>query len=202
MAGPNFIFTPTVPQSSQTISSTQAPINSNFQAINELFSVNHVSFLDPVNFGKHTYVSFQLQDTPPDTTSTQMAIFAAASGGSYGIDLFYRYPDNGSILQLTSSTGGQSANAAVNGWSYLTTTLLMKWGTTTGLIAGSQVVNFPTAGIPAFSTQVYSFQFSPAYTLTTNLNPYPYVSAYTPTTFTFVNPGTAMTSIQWVAIGV
>lgn len=202
MAAPLYSYSANVPQGPQTISSTQTPILNNFQAINELLAVNHVSFLDPVNYGKHTYVSLPLQGSAPTTTSSEMAIFAAASTGQYGVDIFYRYPSDGTIVQLTG-TGGLSANAAVNGWSYLTDTLLMKWGQTTGLISGANTVSFPTAGgIPPFTTQVYSVQFSRLGSSTTNLNPYPYISAFTPTTFTFNNPGTVMADIQWLAIGV
>ena len=56
----SYTFSTNIPQSAQKISSTQAPIQSNFQAINELIDVNHVGFTDAVNFGKHTYLYVML----------------------------------------------------------------------------------------------------------------------------------------------
>lgn len=200
----SYTYTSNIPQSNQTISSTQAPICSNFQAINEALSANHVSFLDSINFGKHTYTSLQMQNSDPDTSLTQMAIYCKALASSTnGMELFYRYPNNGAVVQLTGSVGGTSANAATNGWSYLTSTLLMKWGTTTGIINGTNVITFPTAGgIPAFTSNVYSLQFNPSTNITSAVNPYPFLSATTTTTFTLTTFSTQITSVYWLAIGV
>jgi hypothetical protein len=197
----NYAYSVNVPQSSQKISATQAPIQSNFQAINELLNINHVGFYDPVNFGKHTYTSFPIQMSDPATTSTEMAVYAKSSTDANGIELFYRYPSNGTVVQLTA--GGSTSVSGNNGYSYLTTTLLLKWGIATINTTGATVVTFPVSGpIPAFTTSCYFVQFTPAgnYALS---NSGSYITNITTTTFTFNAPSGGMSStIYWIAMGV
>ncbi len=52
MAGPTYTYTSNVPQAATQFNLTQAPILSNFRAINELVAVNHVSFNTINDFGK------------------------------------------------------------------------------------------------------------------------------------------------------
>lgn len=201
MSSPTFTFSPNVPQAAQKISATQVPIMNNFQAINELISVNHVGFSDSVNFGKHNYTTFPAQGSDPATTSTEIALYSKAASTSNGIELFYRYPSNGTVVQL--SGGGSTGVSATDGASYLTSTILMKWGNATINATGSTVVTFPTSGgLPAFGTSVYSMSFAPSgnYTLSTDGG---YISNVTTTTFTFNAPSGGMsTTIYWSAIGI
>lgn len=201
MSSPTFTYTPNVPQAAQKISSTQLPIMNNFQAINELISVNHVGFSDSVNFGKHIYTSFPAQGSDPSTSSTEIALYSKTASTSNGIELYYRYPSNGTVVQL--SGGGSTGVSATNGASYLTSTLLMKWGNATINATGTTVVTFPTSGgLPAFGTSVYVINFAPSgnYTLS---NTGGWVSNITTTSFTFNAPAGGMsTTIYWSAMGI
>ena len=130
MASPQFVFNNAVPQASQKLATTQPPILSNFQAINELVNINHVSFSDVVNYGKHTFTTFPLQGSLPTTGADQMNLYAATATTANGIELFYQYPSGGSRVQLTgnpSSNGTGDASSA--GWAYLVGNIILKWGT-------------------------------------------------------------------------
>ena len=171
MASPQFPFNDAVPQSAQKISPTQSPILNNFQSINELINVNHVGFNDVINFGKHTVTTFPIQSILPTTGVGEMNIYAAATTTTNGLELFYQYPNNGARVQLTGS--GNSNYAYQSGYSYLTGTLLIKWGLATGLVTGTNTITFPTGGsYPAFSTSVTNVQFTAqtAYSIPTSGN--------------------------------
>lgn len=135
-----------VPQGNQQVNNTQQPINGNFQDIYSLLAVNHVPFNTVDTFGKHTFVSYVQQTDDPETSSTEMALYSKqVSNDPNGMELFYRYPNNGNIVQLTGvvassvPTGGNGASsggsfiATVNGpfsspvsgyWQYLSNGLL------------------------------------------------------------------------------
>lgn len=202
MSGPNFTFSTDIPQASQKISATQQPIDNNFSSINELFNVNHVGLYDPNNYGKHTYTSFPIQGSDATTTSTQMAIYAKSSTDANGAELFFRYPSNGTVLQLTG--GGVTGGSGGSGYSYITNSLLLKWGQASVNTTGSTVITFPTAGgIPAFTSGPQTINYTPAanYTMTASSA---WIDTLTTTTFTFHAPasGTFCNSIYWYAIGV
>ncbi len=205
MSNPIYTFTTHVPQSAQFISTTQRPIESNFQAINEWINVNHVGFSDADNYGKHTFLSFPSQNVNPSTTSTEMAIFCAPSTGANPYELYYRYPSNGSIVQLSGSGSGSSTSggAASNGYGYLTTTIFIKWGNATGIIQGSNTIVFPTGGgIPAFSETPYQIYYTPSQG-PGNYNQQAYISSSSSTQFTLQLPESgAFTSFYWMALGI
>ena len=151
MSGPINTYISNVPQASQYIRATQKPIQSNFLAISELLSVNHVGFNDAENFGKHNFTSLPSQSVTPTTLSSEMVVYCAPSTGYNPYELFYRYPSNGSVVQLTGTSN--SSSDITDGYAYIsgaqpTTNLraIMKWGLVTGLPSGSvtTTVNFPT----------------------------------------------------------
>ena len=200
MAFPQNTYIANTPQPTRKISQTQKPILDNFKAVDELIKVNHVSFNDAVNYGKHTTIIFPNQSGVPTTTSTQMSLYAAVASDPDGSEIFYTYPTQVTGIQLTG-LGGLGLNAT-NGYSYLAGGILMKWGLATGIITGANVITFPTGGgIPAFATSIFNVQYAPAvsYTLTP---PSAYISAQTLTTFTLNVPSTMSTSIYWFAIGI
>lgn len=195
-------YTANIPQSNQLIRATQAPILSNFLAINELLSVNHVGFSDSTNFGKHTFTSLVFQGSDPSTSSDEMALYSKTTTTTNGAEIFYRYPSNGTVVQLTGTTSGNGGLLNANGYSYLTSTLIMKWGQVSGIITGTNTITFPTGGgIPAFTTSVYSVQWSPnaSYTLSSSGG---YVTNITLTNFQIVASTTISSTIYWMAIGV
>lgn len=202
MSGPNYTFNANVPQAQQLIKVTQPSIESNFQAINELISVNHVNFSDPVNFGKHNFTSFPYQGSDPSTSSSEMALYSKSSTDANGGEIFYRYPNNGTVVQLTPVSGGSSGGQS-NGWVYLSSTVFMKWGTATGILSSTNnTITFPTGGgIPAFTQTPFVIFVSPAANYTFSTTGYNYVNTPTTTTFKYQTQSSYATSIYWMAIG-
>lgn len=134
---PNYTYTSDVPQSEQTIPETQGPILSNFQAINELIEVNHVGFTSVDNYGKHKYTSFTFQDSDPSTGPGEMAIYSKLTpSGPNTAEIFYRYPNNGSIVQLTNSVYGSGYSLLqTNGYAFISEGLRgICWGKAEGLL--------------------------------------------------------------------
>ena len=199
----SYTFSTNIPQSAQKISATQAPIMSNFQAINELINVDHVGFNDAVNYGKHNFTTFPVQGSDPTTLSGEMAIYSKATpSGPNAAEIFYRYPSDGTVVQLTGSTS--SGGAATNGYAYMSSTLFIMWGTATGIVNGSNTIVFPTtSGYPSFSSTPYQIYFSAATTYTNLTSTAPYISSSSTTQFTLQDNATNYaTSIYWLALGV
>lgn len=207
MPVPQYTYTDNTPQLSNKISSTQSKIQSNFQAINELFNVNHVDFNDVNedgtlrNAGKHKFLTLPFQGSVPVTSSSQMSIYSAATADGNGSEVFFTYPTATSGTPLTGL--GQPGLPATPGYGYLAGSVLMKWGTATGITTGANAILFPVSGsIPVF-TSVFIVQYTPAvnYSLPAPGSQGPYITSVTTTGFTFNAPTTISTSILWYAIG-
>jgi len=182
-----YTYISNVPQGNQQIKDTQEPIKDNFQDIYDLVGINHVQFNTANTFGSHTVVDYFVQATDPSTGANTMALYSKNVEGDANIsELFYRYPNDGAVVQLTgvpvsgvsiSSTnsptgsgGNQYNNLTTNsngiaGYQYLTNGLLMKWGGTTSYFpaasSGSAVFTFPTQnGIPAFTQTPFNMEWS------------------------------------------
>ncbi len=124
MAAPVYTYTPDTPQASNPMNETQPLILANFQAINELFSVNHVALNTPNDFGKHKFLSL-LETTAPGTTSTEIALYCQETPmGDHAAELFIEYPDganpggsiqisNESIVNPTGTYGTSNAEQIV-----------------------------------------------------------------------------------------
>jgi hypothetical protein len=174
-------YTPDVPQGNQQINNTQQPININFQDISELIGINHVNFNTANFFGEHSLLTYYQQSADPTTASNEIALYSKPTTGSQSAQLFYRYPNDGSVVQLTGqatttssgSGGAQYINANVNGqiyyvlgYQYLTNGLIMKWGLsqftpTTGTSPQTFTLPIPIYGtIPNFTTAIYNYQIS------------------------------------------
>src|SRR5882757_8859297 len=126
------IYTPDVPQGPQQINNTQSPININYQDIYALLDVNHVAF-NVDGFGKHKFVSYLQQSSDPDTAASEMALYSKPVAGDPNIlELFYRYPSNGEVFQLTpfmtSTTSQPVANNTSGGTFTIDNTILPNSG--------------------------------------------------------------------------
>jgi hypothetical protein len=192
-------YTSNIPQPGQSRAETQAPIEQNFQSINNFVNVNHVGFTNDTDYGKHNFTVFPVQSVAPTTNSTEMALYCAASTGPFGVDLWLRYPSDGMIVQFTGTSSGASAN----GFAYLSETVFMKWGHATGINPSSaNVIVFPTGGgIPAFTATPLSIYFCPSATYSAYSGS-TYITAPTNLQFTLqVGVPSFATSVYWMAIG-
>lgn len=201
MALPKYVYKNNIPQGPNRIPATQKPINSNFQAINEILNVNHVGFND-ANQGKHKYLTLPFQLSVPVTTSNQMSIYSATSTDGNSSEIFFTYPAATTGTPLTGLGHGSLPSA--EGWCYLAGSVLMKWGNATGITTGANVITFPVVvGTPVF-TSTFIAQFVPSvnYTIPAVGSAGPYITNITTTGFTLNAPTTISSSIYWYAIGV
>lgn len=105
----NYAYTVNTPQPSQQINSTQTPIYNNFQDISQFINVNHVGFNTADTFGTHNVVDYYAQSADPTTGTNEIALYAKPTNDAGGQELFYRYANNGQVVQLTpdsTSTAG------------------------------------------------------------------------------------------------
>lgn len=105
-----YIYTPDTPQGFQQINNTQGPVNFNFQDISTLMAVNHVPFNTANDFGKHNFITYYNQSSEPSTGPTDIAIFSENTGN--GLQLYYRYPNNGNIYALSSTSPQPAASTS------------------------------------------------------------------------------------------
>ena len=147
-------YTPSVPQAAQTISSTQAPIQSNFQAISDLVAVNHTPFGSNAALpGTHSVITFADQSgvspfPPNPLQSGQVNLYNSVVSSK--AQLYLQYP-TGSPIPITSGS-------AANGYAYLMNGTLMQWGSATFSGSGNVAVTFPVA----YSSTVYNIQLTPS----------------------------------------
>lgn len=206
------IYTADVPQGNQQINNTQQPINTNFQDIYNLLAINHVPFNTANTFGQHNYVSYIQQGSDPSTSSTELALYSkSVSNDPNLLELFYRYPSNGQVVQLTpfgTTSGGGTITSGgtftinnsllpnsgfgyvVSGfWQYLTNNTLVITGYISNYytqpISSPFTINFP-GGLPVMSGSVCpSFKNTPYCILLTANSGYssgnPLISAINPT---------------------
>jgi len=187
MPGPTYTFTADTPNSADPMNVTQPLILANFQAINELITVNHVGFNLPGTSGKHNSLTMQIQSSNPGTASTDIAFFPKVTGSPNPAELFYQYQNNGTVVQLTptsNSGGGGSASATSGtgtaaglpfGWCQFPSGIIMKWGTVAWTSTG--LYNLPTGGgVPQYTQSI-------AYVQATLLGPTSGASTSTPSNF-------------------
>jgi hypothetical protein len=112
-------YNPTVPQGNQQINNTQQPIETNFEDIATLLAVNHVPFNTANTFGEHNFVNYIFQSNDPSTASNEMALYSKTVDNDVNTaELFYRYPSNGKVIQLTGTSSGTPSNLSEGGYTF------------------------------------------------------------------------------------
>lgn len=181
----NTTYVTNVPLGNQQINNTQETIKDNFQDIYNLVGINHINFNTPNTFGTHNIVDYFSQTIDPSTADNEIAMYAKYVQNDSNIsELFYRYPNNGSVIQLTGqatntqtgigSGGGQVyltyGTPAQIGWQYLTNGMLMMWGltsnfspTTASGAATFGYLEYAPSGVPSFSATPFHMQFCMQY---------------------------------------
>ena len=172
-------YNPNIPLATDQLSQSQSDIEGNFQAIQTLIDVNHVDFSDGADMGKHWVINLPVQTGLPGSQ------FAAGEVGLYnqlptaqpttGVnELWINKQNSGGVVQipLTASilsTNGSPASFS-NGWTYLPSGILLKWGnqnmpsgSSTATSMGQTVVYPTSASIPVFN-RVFQILLSNIYT--------------------------------------
>jgi hypothetical protein len=131
-------FNPNIPQPSDTLSQSQMDILANFQAIAPLFDQ-----------GIQPFVILPEQGSAPATAIDEIALYSKDVSGTP--QLFMRQQSNGAEFNFTSSSGGD------NGWSYLPSGLLIKWGGAAINSTGASINFQAISGGPVYTTVFRSF---------------------------------------------
>ena len=112
-------YTPNVPLGTQQINNTQQPIQYNFSDIAQLLAVNHVPFNTADIFGNHTVIDCVTQRSDPSTESNEIALYSKnVTSDTNTPELFYRYPNNGNIVQLTGNITSSETITGPSGYMY------------------------------------------------------------------------------------
>jgi len=191
-----------IPQATDAISQSQSDILNNFAAIQTLIDVDHVDFANP-NQGQHNKVTFPVQGSAPMPTAGSIYLYNLASTLTSNNELFIAN-SSGSTTPITASQQVTSNN----GWTYLPSGVLMKWGKGTAT-AGVYTFVFPTGpSIPAFNG-IFSILVTTAYSNSSDGDGFVRLNAFTApwTQFTVYSSHRTTTgafgpvSFQYLAIG-
>lgn len=137
-----------IPLANDSFSKSQADLNGNFQSLGTSWPINHVAF-DITNTGKHTLVQLPtVQGSDPGTAAGEVALYTK-TGITTVPALFFQGQSNAAV----AAGGFTEAAASITGWTRLPSGILLKWGITANLNAGTPTpIVFPTgATIPAFA---------------------------------------------------
>ena len=143
-----------IPQPTDLLSQSQADILGNFQALQTLIDVNHVDFAS-ADQGKHKWVSLPIQGASPATAATEVALFSRTSAFTAIPELCIRFAGNSAVTEMTS------AELTPNGWTFLPSGVLLKWGGVAAPGPGLNTAAYPVAAtIPVFN-QVFIVLLQP-----------------------------------------
>lgn len=180
-----------VPQANQTLGTTQPLIRTNFSNIDAAFQVDHIGYTLPGQ-GKHAKVTFPVQGSAPVITIPDVALVSLLNAYTTHNELNF-INDAGGIVAFTAS------DKNINGWTYLPSGILLKWGLADAPANGTFPVTFPVGGtIPPFAA-IYSLQISPSNTAVAQIGPK--IVTFGTLNFQVFNPGSNGINVTYFAIG-
>ena len=141
-------YNPNIPQPVNNIANSQADLLANFTAMNTYLSVDHNSF-NTTNTGKHKQVTYLNQNGNAATPDGFIAFYNNTSALTGNPELF-KVNSFGSNLVQNKQFEFTGSGIASDGWSYLPSGLIIKWGVVN--LTGNTQITFPTgANIPPFT---------------------------------------------------
>lgn len=166
-------YTANTPQANDRISDTQDPILNNFINLPTLIEANHVGFDGSADEGKHKFVTLPVQAASPP-----VGAFSAGETGFYSFlnaittknEIYANVTHQATVRQVPASASFLSINSAPGnnseGWSYLPSGVLMRWGQGTG--NSVVTVTYATgAGVAPAFTEVFTVLVTPVWGATT-----------------------------------
>jgi hypothetical protein len=196
-----------VPLSGQTLGQTRVPIRTNFTVISDAFQIDHVAY-NAAGQGKHKWITFpvQVQATAQAAlTYPDIGLYSSLYATTGINELFFR--NSGNVVPDVPFT---ASAYAPNGFAYLPSGILLKWGTSGVNDNSTNNIPLNAAGTPLF-TSILSIQVSLLSNQTvypgtaTNMETaYPYNPAISVPVQTFRVRTVAINgarSISWFAIG-
>lgn len=180
-----------IPQASDTKKNSQPAFLENFKCINDLLGVDHVisPWTSPAtgDQGKHNQVSFPVQGAAPVFPATENGIYSlipTASPLTALQEMFIHKQNNAGAVDIPFTASILSTTTPGNlsdGWSYLPSGILLKWGGSTA--TGAATYTFATgANIPVF-TACFSILLTPYDNTAGDVNGAIRLVAVTATTF-------------------
>lgn len=153
-----------IPQATDRIADSQAPILANFAAIDTVVSINHVTFDDSSgDQGKHKWVSMPEQAAAPATLANELAVFSQESSLTSVAELAFRRESSGDVVEFSSGKADEP------GWAIFPSGILVKWGKS-GAASGLTTITYSvSADIPVFAT-VFHAQVTPFSSSTSDIN--------------------------------
>ncbi len=148
---PVYTYTNTQPGANTLLSQSQPLLLNNTLAIEELVKVNHVGF-NVADFGKHTFIQFQVQSVTPPFSGVENGLYSKVpTSPTTGVREMFVRKSNGSTIPFTASVLSYSSPTVnTDGWTYLPSGLIIKWGVGAG--NGTVPIVFPVAAnIPVFN---------------------------------------------------
>ena len=132
-----YVYDETIPLVAQKLNYTQPIIKSNFQAIKELIEKNHIDFNSVAGVGKHSKIDLPVQAPVPAFANDDNGLYTFLNATTSKNELYVHKQiagvATGTGIPFTASILSNTATAAcTNGWSYLPSGLLIRWGTKVG----------------------------------------------------------------------
>lgn len=176
-------YNPNIPQANDQLSQSQIDLLANFQAIQTAFQLNHGAF-NGATQGKHVVVNFVSQTFPvAGPSGTDVNVFNAVSPDSGVNELWIQKAPLATQIPITETN-----NLSNNGYSYLSSGILIKWGFT----SGNGVVSL---GFGASYSTVFGVLLQPS-----NISQSVYYTTLSIASFT-LQGSTSGQPVFWVAIG-
>lgn len=109
-----------IPTAGQTLNQTRDPIRNNFTSLQNVFGVDHATY-GSVNEGKHNQITFPAHVGAIGSTAGELYLFNQTAAPTNVPDIWLKR-GAGTAFPMTGSGN------AVNGWTYLPSGILLKWG--------------------------------------------------------------------------
>lgn len=144
-----------IPQPRQALSSSQGNLLDNFAAIFTYLGVDHNQF-DTPNAGKHNKVTFtQVQPADVDVPNGSIALYNRQFNLT-GVNELFKVNSFGADEAFDKEFPMTASTQLNEGWSYLPSGLLLKWGTQNKTGQANIIYPADVNTIPAFQVALYS----------------------------------------------
>lgn len=181
-----------VPQATQTLGVTQPLIRSNFSTIDVAFQQDHVAYTLTGQQGKHNQVTMPVQAGAPTFLGGEIGLFNLNYSVSTLNELFVT---NAAGLKIPMT----AATKATDGWTFLASGILLKWGLAGVSAASTTVVTYPSgATFPPFAN-VFVTLITPVTAATQNA---PSLTIQSNSSFSVKNSGSNGINVNYLSIGI
>jgi hypothetical protein len=190
-------YQPNIPLATDKPSVSQGDIETNFQVIDEAWSIDHVPLENDTNQGFSNKTSFIAQASDPTPAAGIGALYVKTIAAPGDESLFYVNND-GPVIRVTGPTlDAKPVYAMIPGG------ILLQWGTTTFVVSNLGIIISPAGGVVtlpySYTANAYNVQLT-----STNSNFLAGLVSTNKTSFTvdFLNVTTAGSyNVVWLAIG-